>query len=76
MIGLVWGITDLAPLARDDPVVRILYGFIRMFGLVWGITDLAPLAGDDPVVDPAGLVPAHLARDDLDLGWKEERKNI
>ena len=30
-------------------------------------THLASLAGDDPVVDPAGLVPAHLAGDDLDL---------
>lgn len=28
---------------------------------------LASLAGDDAIVDPGGLVPAHLARDDLDL---------
>ena len=35
---------------------------------------LAALAGDDPVVDAAGLVAAHLARDDLDLGWKRERE--
>lgn len=35
---------------------------------------LAALARDDAVVDAAGLVPAHLARDDLNLGWKKERK--
>jgi len=37
----------------------------RIFGLA---THLAALAGDDPVVNPTGLVRAHLARDDLDLG--------
>jgi len=29
---------------------------------------LAAFAGDHAVVNPAGLVPADLARDDLDLG--------
>ena len=28
----------------------------------------AAFAGDDTIVDPAGLVAADLARDDLDLG--------
>jgi hypothetical protein len=48
---------------------------VEITGWVWHVkrlfslaTHLAALAGDDPVVNPTGLVRAHLARDDLDLG--------
>lgn len=32
---------------------------------------LAAFAGDDSVVDPRGLVPTDLARDDLDLSYMD-----
>ncbi len=69
---------ELAPVpvdAVDDAVLLPRALVVHHGALAAAEEALAALARDHAVVHPARLVPAHLAWDDLDLGWKQRRHN-